>query len=162
MYKKPPKYISRDEALAKLQRYCAYQDRCHKEVRSKLLDLGIYGDDLDEIMMELILEKFLDEERYARSFVRGKYRIKKWGRQKITQELKQKGISAYCLKMGLTEIEDDVYYNNLITLLDKKAPLIRDKNLYQRNAKLAKFVIQKGYESALVWEVVKERFGVES
>ena len=62
--------------------------------------------------------------------------------------------------MGLSEIEEDVYYDNLITLLDKKAPLIRDKNLYKRNAKLAKFVIQKGYESALVWEIVKERFGV--
>ena len=156
------KYISKDEALAKLQRYCAYQDRCHQEVRSKLLDLGIRGHDLEEIMADLIIEKFLDEERYARSFVRGKYRIKKWGRTKIRQGLKQKNISAYCMKMGFSEIEEDVYYNNLVSILEKKAPLTKASNSYQRNAKLAKFAIQKGYEPYLVWEVVKDKFGNSS
>lgn len=156
------KYISKDEALAKLQRYCAYQDRCHKEVRTKLLDLGMRGHDLEEIMADLIIENFLNEERYARSFVRGKYRIKKWGRTKIRRELKQKNISAYCMKMGFSEIEEEEYYNNLVSILEKKAPLTKAPNTYHRNAKLAKFAIQKGYEPHLVWEVVKEKFGTSN
>jgi regulatory protein len=73
-------YVSKEDALKKLQRYCAYQDRCHQEARRKLLDLGIYGDDLEEIISELISDNFLNEERFARSFARGKFRIKGWGK----------------------------------------------------------------------------------
>ena len=89
------KYLSKEDALKKLQRYCAYQDRCHQEVRSKLLDLGIYGHDLEEVIVALIEDNFLNEERFARSFTRGKLRIKHWGRNKILQELKKKNI--FCL-----------------------------------------------------------------
>ena len=74
------KYVSLDKALQKLQRYCAYQDRCHQEVRAKLLSLGVYGDEMEEIIVSLIEDKFLDEERFARSFARGKFRLKQWGR----------------------------------------------------------------------------------
>ena len=145
-----------DEGLAKLQRYCAYQDRCHKEVREKLSDLGIWGDDAGEIMVALIEEKFLDEERFARSFVRGKHRFKKWGRIKIKIELKKKDITGYCLKMGFQEIEDDEYLQTLTTLLEKKVKLVKAKNDYERKSKLARFAMTKGYESNLVWQVVNE------
>ena len=94
--KKAKKYISPEDALAKLQRYCAYQDRCHQEVRTKLIDLGVFGDTLEEIITDLIKDNFLNEERFARSYARGKFRMRKWGRIKIRQELKLRKISDYC------------------------------------------------------------------
>ena len=145
-----------DEALAKLQRYCAYQDRCHKEVKEKLSELGIWGDDAGQVIVALIEDKFLDEERFARSFVRGKYRFKKWGRIKIKQELKKKNISGYCLKMGFQEIDEQEYMENLIAIINKKNDFLKAKNQYERKAKLAKYAITKGYESHLVWQVVND------
>lgn len=145
-----------DEALIKLQRYCAYQDRCHKEVREKLSDLGIWGDDAGQVIVELIEEKFLDEERFARSFVRGKHRFKKWGRIKIERELKKKDITGYCLKMGFQEIDDEEYLETLTTIIIKKNQFLKAKNEYERKVKLAKYAMTKGYESHLVWEVVND------
>ena len=150
------KSLTKEKALDKLQRYCAYQDRCHSEVRSKLLDLGVYGYDLEDIMASLIEDKFLDEERYARSFVRGKFRMKRWGRYKIRQALKQKHISAYCLKKGFEEIEDEEYYNTLIEVIQKKNRLTKADNLFKRKQKLAQYTIGRGFESNLVWEVLNE------
>ena len=124
--KKAKKYISQEDALAKLQRYCAYQDRCHQEVRTKLLNLGIYGDDLEEIMADLISENFLNEERYARSFARGKFRMKKWGRNRIRQELKMRNISAYCLRKAMTEIEEEDYLKTLKEVISKKDSLLKE------------------------------------
>lgn len=144
------------EGLIKLQRYCAYQDRCHKEVRDKLRDLGFYGDDLGQIMVDLIEEKFLDEERFVVAYVRGKYRYKKWGRNKIKQELRQKDISAYCLKIGMNEIDETEYLDNLRTLLEKKNARTKAKSVFERKGKLATFVIGKGYESPLVWATINK------
>ncbi|MEL6720091.1 MAG: regulatory protein RecX [Bacteroidota bacterium] len=152
MEKKNKKYLTRAEALKKLQAYCAYQDRCHKEVRSKLLDLGVYGGDLEEVIVELIEEKFLDEERFARSFARGKFRYKKWGKLKIKQELKRKDISAYCLQKAMEEIEEKDYLETLDGLIEKKNSQLADTNDYQRKQKIAQFVFRKGYESNLIWE----------
>ena len=103
------KYLSKADALKRMQRYCAYQDRCHSEVRTKLIELGVYGDTLEEIMAELVIERFLDEERFARSYVRGKFRLKKWGRVRIKRELKLRKISAYCQRKGLEEIEEELF-----------------------------------------------------
>lgn len=152
---KEKKTITAEQALDKLQKYCVYQDRCHQEVRSKLLDLGIYGDDLENVIAELIGENFLNEERFARSYVRGKFRVKKWGKIRIKQELKRRNISPYCLKKGLEEIEDEEYRNTLYELLAKKNPTIREANDFKKKGKLAAFAIGKGYESFLVWEVLK-------
>ncbi len=151
------KYISQDEALAKLQRYCAYQDRCHKEVRTKLLDLGIYGEALEEIIYDLIQENFLNEERYACSFARGKHRIKKWGRTKILIELKKRNISEYCIKKAMKEIEED-YMETLERIMEKKWATIREKNIYKKKSKLASFLYGKGYESGIVWEMIKKNY----
>ena len=154
MKKNKNKPLTPEEALAKTQKYCAYQDRCHQEVRSKLLELGMRGHKLEAIIAALITEKFLDEERFARSFVRGKYRIKKWGRNKIKMELKKRDISSYCQKAGFSEIEESVYLKNLETVIEKKATLLKEPNAYKRKNKLAQFAIQKGYESHLVWEIL--------
>ncbi len=150
------KYVSKEEALHKLQRYCAYQDRCHQEVRTKLLELGIYGDDLEEIISDLIQENFLNEERFARSFARGKFRIKKWGRNRILQELKKRNISGYCLRMAMTEIEEGEYLKTLKEVLKKKDGLLKEQNSFKRKNKLAQYGISRGFENNLIWEAVNE------
>ena len=153
--KKEYKYISKADALIRLQKYCAYQDRCHSEVRSKLLDIGCYGDDLEEVMCDLIAENFLNEERFARSYAGGKFRQKKWGRIKIKQELKFKRISAYCMKKAMEEVPDADYEDTMRSLLRKKARTVRAKNQFEKNGKLAAYLMQKGYESYLIWEILK-------
>ena len=143
------------DALKKLQRYCAYQDRCHAEVRSKLLDLGVYGDTLEQIMAELITDNFLNEERFARSYARGKFNIKRWGRIRITQELKKRKITDYCIRKAMEEIEEGDYQKTLHQLIEKKASQMEDPFSFQNKAKIAAFLIRRGFESKLVWEAIK-------
>jgi len=151
------KYLTQEAALQKLQHYCAYQDRCHSEVRSKLIDLGIYGDTLEEIMTELIVNKFLDEERFARSYARGKFRLKKWGRLRILKELKFRKVSEYCMKKALSEIEEDEYLATLDTILNKKQKQYLQKNdAFTARQKAAKYAAQRGYEMNLIWELLLE------
>jgi len=155
-FKKKKKYISQDEALLKLQKYCVYQDRCHSEVTSKLFDLGIYGEAQDEIIYDLITENFLNEERFARSYARGKFRFKKWGRFKIRQNLKLKKVSAYCIKKAMEEIDEEEYYGTLYKMLEKKTREYKAPNFFLKKQKAGKFAITKGYESALVWDIIRE------
>jgi len=147
--------FTHEQALDALQDYCAYQDRCHKETRQKLRELGYYGDPAEEVICDLIKEKYLDEERFARSFARGKFKIKRWGRQKITRELKFREISAYCIKKGLTEIEDEEYEQVLENELLRRNRLEK-KGLhpYLRRRKLADYMFTRGYESHLTWEAI--------
>ena len=150
------KYHTREQALQKLQRYCAYQDRCHAEVRTKLLSLGIYGDDLEEIIVELIGENYLNEERFARSYARGKFRFKCWGRIRITQELKSRRISDYLIRKALEEIDETEYRQALYDLLDKKLALISADNDFEKKQKLAGYAQRRGFEGELIWETVGE------
>ncbi len=151
------KYLSYEEALVKLQAYCAYQERCHQEVRRKLLDLGIYGDEIYQVISDLIEDNFLNEERFACQFAGGKFRVKKWGKNKIIRELKQREISEYCIKKAIkTEIPDEDYYITLQLVIEKRAAMVKDTNLFKRRQKIARYVIDKGFESSLVWEVIKE------
>lgn len=150
-----PKYVSKADALIKLQHYCAYQDRCHKEVKSKLIALGIYGEDLDDIIVDLIQDNFLNEERFAKSYARGKFRMKQWGRNKIKNELKFRQVSAYCIKKGLQEIEEEEYEETLSKILEKKVLTLKEKNPFSRKKKLLQFAIQKGYEYNLIWKAIE-------
>lgn len=150
------KQLTLDEAKAKILRYCAYQERCHQEVRHKLYELGIRGDTLEELITYLITEGFLNEERYAKAFAGGKFRIKSWGRVKIIQELESKGLSKNCIKAGLKEIEEPDYHASLIKLLKKRLLRETDEPSFTRRNDAAKYAIQKGYESELVWNVVKK------
>ncbi len=143
-------YITKEEALAKLQYYCSYQDRCHEEVRSKLIELGVYGHDLEDVMTDLIQEKYLDEERYARSYVRGKFRMKRWGKNKILQNLKLRKISAYCIRKGMTEIDDEEYYQVLKNTLSKYRASKKFVNQWDLRSKLYKHATSKGFESNLI------------
>lgn len=152
------KYLNKTEALKKLQRYCAYQDRCHSEVRNKLLELGVYGDTLEEVMAELIIERFLDEERFARSYVRGKFRLKKWGRIRIRQELRLRKISAYCTKKGFEEIDEEAYQACLRAILEKKIKeYSRKYNDFTARQKAAVYANGRGYEYPLIWEILREK-----
>ena len=139
-----------------MMKYCAYQDRCHKEVKDKLIEIEVYGEELDELMCILVAEKFLDEERFARSFARGKFRIKKWGRWKIKQELKRKRVSEYCIKKAMEELEEYDYEGQLRALLEKKSKVLRESDPFKRKGKLAKFAQSKGFESALIWTILKD------
>lgn len=144
-----------DEATKLLENYCAYQERCHKEVEQKLYDLKMIPQAKEKILLHLMQHNFLNEERYAKSFVRGKFSIKKWGRIKITNELKFKNISAYNIKTGLKEIDDADYLKTLQQLAEKKLPLIKEPNSFKKRNKLSTFLISKGFESSLVFETVK-------
>lgn len=145
--------------LERLKRYCVYQDRCHNEVRSKLLSLKVYGHDLEEIMAILAEENFLNEERFARSYVRGKYRIKKWGRNKILQNLKLKKISPYCIKKGMTEIDPSEYEANLYNVLTNYIKTRKNKYsaaILRHNS--IKYAQSKGYEWSLIEKVTAKLF----
>ncbi len=144
-----------DIALQKLRKYCAYQERCHQEVRSKLIALKVYGDDLEEIIAELISENFLNEERFARTFARGKFRMKMWGRNKIKQHLKIKRVSAYCLKKAMEEIEEEEYIETLQSILRKK--IDRHDNLKPIIArdKAIQYAISRGFETSIVYDQIR-------
>lgn len=146
----------KDEILTKLQRYCAYQERCHSEVRSKLISLKVYGDLLEEVITELIREDYLNEMRYAESFAGGRFRIKKWGRQKITMHLKAKKVSEYCIKKALKEIDEDDYRKTLSSLIKKykQERKTLKLNKLQLNKNCVQYCINKGYEYALVNEIL--------
>ena len=145
-----------DQALSKIQKYCAFQERCHAEVRNKLFEYGVSSSDTDEIITKLILSGFLNEERYAKAFAGGKFRMKKWGRLKIVHALEANGISKNCIRIGLTEIDPDDYEKSLREILEKKNGEVKEPNIYSQRDKLSKFAIQKGYEPDLVWKLLRE------
>jgi regulatory protein len=143
--------------LQAIQHYCAYQERCHSEVRHKLLELHFRGQDLENAIVSLIENGFLNEERYARSYVGGKFRVNHWGRRKIAQELKQKRVSEYCIHKGLTEIREEDYWKTLQALaLKKQRELKAEKNVWIRKQKIQRYLIQKGYETDLIGRILKE------
>lgn len=138
-----------------IYRYCNYQERCQKEVRNKLFEQGADREEAGQLIAELIGEGLLDEERYARAFARGRFRIKQWGRKKIIYALKQDQISDYCIRKGLSEIDDAEYQATLERLAEKKMPEIRkETNIFARRMKLQRYLVQKGYENDLVQEIV--------
>lgn len=141
------------EATLKLAQFCAYRDRSQKEVEDKLREMRMIPQACEQIIIELMSEDFLNEERFARSFVRGKFRIKKWGKIKITQELKKKEISAPIIKLGLTEIDENEYLNILEQVAEKKLNLIKESDPYKRKKKLSDYLLQRGFESNLVYEL---------
>ncbi len=152
------KAITPDEARQKILRYCAYQERSHQEVKNKLYEFGLYSSDVNEIISFLITEGFLNEERFARAFAGGKFRMKSWGRIKIVRELEAKGLTQNCIKLGLKEIDEQDYKASLIRLLQKKNEQLKENNLFVRRDKIATHAIQKGFEPELVWSSVKELF----
>lgn len=147
-----------DEALKRMERYCSYQERCHKEVIQKLRDMGMIPEAIDHIVVKLMQENFLNEERYAKAFVSGKFRIKKWGRLRLTRELKQKGIGKTLINMAIQTIGDDDYINTFNELAEKKVAVIKETNVLKKKKKLADYLFYRGWESHLVYDKVNELF----
>ena len=138
----------------KAAKYCAYQERTQQEVRDKLYSYGLYSDMVEEILSELISDGFVNEERFAQAYVRGKFRSNKWGRIKIGIGLRQKGISDYCIRSGLKEISESDYTDTLRSLIQKKWNSMEGEDTYTRKHKTARFVQGKGYESEIIWKVL--------
>lgn len=149
------KQYSPKEAKLKAADFCAYQERSQQQVRDRLYEYGLHIDDVEEVLSDLIVEGFLNEERFARAYVRGKFRMKQWGRHKILQGLKQHKISEYCIKIGLKEINEDDYRDVLASLLVKKAKSVKATNDYDRRNKIARYALGRGFETSLIWEVIQ-------
>lgn len=143
------------EVLVKAANFCAYQERTQQEVRKRLAELEVEGDEAEEMIAWLIENNYLNEERFARIFAGSKFRQKRWGRLKIRQELKMRGVSEYCLKAGMSEIDDEDYLQTLTDLLEKKAKEIKEPNPIKRKQKLLSYALSKGFESDLVFEQMK-------
>jgi len=157
------KYYSKDDALDVLRKYCVYQDRCHSEVRTRLIKLKIYGDDLEDIIVELINDDYLNEERFARAYVRGKYRMKAWGRQKIKLALIQKKVSEYCIKQGMKEILEEEYNEILERVMRKRMNIRPGTNAKILQLELGKYAQSRGFSyyeyKDIVNDLVIERYG---
>ncbi len=145
-----------DEAKKKLEYYCAYQERCHKEVSQKLKDMYMIPEAIDLIIVHLLEHNFLNEERFTKAFVRGKLKIKKWGKRRLTLELKKKNISKTNINQALTEIDDKEYIQIFNDLAEKRFNAIKEKDTYKKRKKLADYLLYRGWESFLVYDKVNE------
>ncbi|MNE71894.1 recombination regulator RecX [compost metagenome] len=144
------------EAIQKIEHYCAYQERCHDEVVSKLRTMKLSTNEIDEIIVHLINSNFLNESRYACSFARGKHRIKFWGRIRIVNELKFRNISQYNINLALKEFTTDEYEITLDTLARQNWESIRESNIQKKRKKFCDYMLRKGFESNLVYEKLRE------
>jgi len=153
---KPTNYFTFDEIKRKLEQYCAYQDRCHKEVEQKLREYNLFDEAKEQILLHLMQHDFLNEERFAKSFARGKFRIKKWGKQRIRRELKFREISEYTIKTALKEIDDEDYLQTVYQITEKRNEILHETDYYKRKKKLIDFLQRKGYEFDLIFKVVDE------
>jgi regulatory protein len=148
--------ITPAEALLKAAHYCAYQERCHNEVRHKLAEWGIYGTTADELILKLIEQNYLNEERFAKAFAGGKFRVKQWGRLKIKRELKIRGLSDYCINLALKEIEDDHYILTLKNLMVSKLNSVKSAHPLEKKQKVYHYLATRGYEGDIILDLFKE------
>ena len=152
---KPKKKLNPQQALLKAQQSCAYQERCQQEMRDKLYEWGLYSTDVENIIANLITDNFLNEERFAKAYAGGKFRIKKWGKVKIKIELKKRKISEYCIKKAMQEISDKDYLRTIKELIAKKSKEIKGGKDNQRKYKIAQYIASRGFEQELIWDVLK-------
>ena len=150
------KYFSIEEAREKIKHFCAYQERCHIEVKQKLFTLGLNESEVNTIIVELIEDNFLNEERFAQQFVSGKFNIKNWGRNKIKYELQKKQISSKNIIKALSNIDEDLYQARLHKEFETYYSKLKSGNSLQSKFKTQQFLIQKGYELNLIIELFKE------
>jgi Uncharacterized protein conserved in bacteria len=148
------KHLSYAMALSKSQRFCSYQERCVYEIRLKLKDWGIGEQDASKIVLELIKENYLNDERFARIYTSGKFRIKRWGKIKISRELSKRQIDDSFIRSAINEIDQDEYLKLLEELLRKKSKEIKTDDTFIFNNKLAAYAVSHGYETDLVWKTI--------
>jgi regulatory protein len=152
-----PQRFTPQQALPKAKHYCAYQERCHSEVKTKLYGFGLNTKEVDEILSTLIEENYLNEERFAIQFAGGHFRSKKWGRVKIAHALKQKQVSVYCIKKALKRIDEGDYLDVLQKAFDEKLKTLKsEKNIFIKKRKLQDHLLQRGFENDLIREMIKK------
>lgn len=144
------KQLTKEQALQKLKHYCAYQERCHSEVKEKLYSLGVWKKDHDAIISTLIEENYLNEERFAIAYAGGKWRVKHWGRVRIKYELKQKQISEYCIKKALKQIDEEEYLRVLNETAAAKYASLKNDQYLVRKKKTMDYLVNRGFEISLV------------
>jgi regulatory protein len=144
------------QALVKAAAYCAYQERTQHQVREKAAEWELEADEIEQLIAELINQKFIDEERFARSYVRGKYAARRWGRRLLLQGLREQRLSDYCIRAGMSEIDPEQYWTNLLGLAEKKARAVAgESHPLKRKAKVLAYLASKGYESDLAREAAE-------
>ena len=144
------------EAKKKLEHYCAYQERCHKEVLQKLKGMNMIPEVIDVVIGHLLEHDFLNEERFAKNYILGKFKIKKWGKRRLTLALKQKDITKYNINLALNLIGDDEYIDTFNALAEKKLASIREPHILKKKKKLADYLLYRGWEPHLVYDKVNE------
>jgi regulatory protein len=144
-------------ALQKAKHYCAYQERCHSEVRDKLYSFKLHRNEVEQLLTQLIEEDYLNEERFAIAYAGGHFRIKNWGKEKIKYALKQKQVSEYCIRKALATISNTDYNKTFYTVADKKlATLKSEKNIFIKKKKMKDYLQQKGFELKLINDYLKD------
>ncbi len=156
MPKTPAKPLSSDQVLDKMAKYCAYQERCVKDVKDKLKTYDIAEKEKNIILEYLLDNRFVNDERFAKSFVRGKVNQSGWGVNKIRFHLIQKGIDKDIIEEALGQTDEEAYRQRLIEILKAKAKTVKAASDYEKKRKLAAYAMQKGFEGSLIWEVLKE------
>ncbi len=150
------KFYSLEEAKRRLENYCAYQERCHVEIERKLYEMYLSLEEKETVILHLLQHDFLNEERFSKSFARGKFRIKKWGKVRIVRELKYRKITNYNINQALKEIDETEYYITFHKLAEKKFNQITETNNLKKRKKLADYLLYRGWETSLVYDKVKE------
>ncbi|HRD37568.1 MAG TPA: regulatory protein RecX [Bacteroidia bacterium] len=145
-----------------MKNWCAYQERSQFEVRNKLFEYGIFNEEAENIISQLIQENFLNEERFALAFARGKFRIKRWGRIKIKLELKQHKVSEYCISKALKQIDGNEYFATLEKIIEKKTKEIKESNKIKKQYKIIKYAMSRGYEQDIIMDAIKKLENNES
>ena len=156
MPKQPAKPLTPDQVLDKMAKYCAYQERCVKEVRDKLKTFDIAEEEKSKILDYLLDNRFVNDERYAKAFVRGKVNQSGWGVNKIRFHLIQKGIDKNIIEEALGQTDEEAYRQRLIEILETKSKTVKAANDFEKKRKLAAYAMQKGFEGSLVWETLKD------
>ena len=149
-------YTDINKALAKARSFCKYQERCHSEVRNKLYEWGLYKRDVEQIIAQLISENFINEERFAIIYAGGKFRIKKWGKEKIKQALKVKKVSDYCINKALKEIDGKDYRQAITDIINKKKKELKEPDGWKKRYKIGQYLYSRGFEKELVSEILEE------
>ena len=150
------KSYSLNEAKKKLENFCSYQERCHKEVKEKLRELGMIQSASQEIIAQLIQENYLNETRFAKNFARGKFRIKNWGRNRISRELKSRNISDYNIKMGMQEFTDIEYEETFYNLIEKRKKSVEHLPIDQQKKKIFSYLTYRGWEHEKIFDALNQ------
>ena len=156
MAKQPAKPLTPDQVLDKMAKFCAYQERCVKDVKDKLKTFDIPQEEKTKILDYLLDNRFVNDERFAKIFVQSKSNQNDWGINKIRYHLIQKGIAKDIIEEALGQTDEEVYRQRLIEILKTKAKTVKAANDFEKKRKLAAYAMQKGFESSLVWETLKD------